>query len=124
MTYAAQITVENAVEKGDGKLYRNVIIDFGPEPLGRLALILADDGTVVGTYKGTFQTAILSTEHVGDRSRKAEYQVWLRACLMEHEGNDQLVGIHESDAAAREWIAARDGEYFSPYDYYVMVAYK
>lgn len=120
--YTAFIAVSHAKESSTGRFVREIRIEFGPEPIGKFWLLLQEDGTVFGKYTGSFQTAMLAAPTVapGGSELKSEYQVWLRACLMEHEGRDQLVGKYPEEAAALEWIKAQETAYFKPGDYYIM----
>lgn len=45
-----------------------------------------------------------------------------KAVLMEDEGREQLVQRFDTEDEARAWVAAQEGEYFGPSDYYVAVS--
>lgn len=42
------------------------------------------------------------------------------AVFMEDEGRSEIVQEFDSIAAAQKWIAAQEGEYFKPSDYYMV----
>jgi hypothetical protein len=48
-----------------------------------------------------------------------KYTIMLRACLMEHEGQNTFVKQTNTLEEAQRWIADQEGEYFRPSDYYI-----
>jgi hypothetical protein len=49
-----------------------------------------------------------------------KYQVWLRACLPEHEGQDGLCETFETSKEAQKYIRDNSREYFFPTDFYIV----
>lgn len=48
-----------------------------------------------------------------------KYIVMRQPCLMEDEGRHFVIKIYDTIEEARAWIAAQEGEYFSPGAYYI-----